>query len=216
MKQIVILHFVSHSKIETLFLSGRQVFNVEDLCLCWQMEGAKDVAQLASYYVKEQRLFRLKNGLYSIIANPDTLQIAQKVLTPSYVTYQSALKYWGINFQVYPNIHSASLSRRRIQVQDVCYEYHQFPNALFFSPLGIVQKTGFAIASPERAIIDSLYINPTTGFDNLENINVSNLHKLAQFYNKPRIWKALLYYFPQILQSVATHATDRIIPNYAR
>lgn len=206
-----------HSKIETLFLSGRQVFNVEDLCLFWQMENAKDVAQLASYYVKEQKLFRLKNGLYSIIDSPSALQIAQKVLTPSYITYQSALKYWGINFQVYPNIHSAALNRRRIQVQDVNYEYHQFPPSLFFSPLGILQKTGFSIASRERAVIDSLYINPTIGFDNLEGVNIALLLELAHLYDKPRIWKALYYYFPQITQSSsARFTTDKTNLNYAR
>lgn len=206
---------IGYSKLELLLHSGFQVFTVRDLALRWQMSNEKDVAQLAGYYTKQGRLHRLKGGLYSLVPTPEQFEIAQKAFTPSYISGQSALRYHGIIFQYYDFVSCMSIARRTITINGSNYQYHQLSRELFFNSLGLIKKQRYMIAGPERAIIDSLYINSSIGFDNLEGLDTGLLQELAKLYNQPRIWKALKLYFPGLKSEHSETNPQFLVKTYA-
>lgn len=174
---------LERTKLETLFESGKNVFTIEDLAIWWQEIDYKKVKELARYYSKQNRLFRVAQGIYSLIHNPNELEIAQKLATPGYISYHTALSVHGINFQWYSEIHCISLRNRQLQALNKTYIYHQIKTEVLFNPLGLIDNGKYTIASPERAICDSLYLNPNLGFDNLRGVDQELIMKIAEIYN---------------------------------
>lgn len=187
---------MQRSKIEQLIESNQRVFSIEDLGSIWPENDYIKVKALARYYASKNKLFRVKNGLYSIVENPDILEVAQHLITPSYISYHTALSIHGINFQYYLDIHCMALRKREIEAQSQKIIYHQIKSDVLFNPLGIMNQNGYNLASPERAICDSLYLSPGIGFDNLNKIDITELYKIAQIYSNKSLIKNLHRYFP--------------------
>jgi predicted transcriptional regulator of viral defense system len=187
---------LQRSKIEQLLETNQSVFSIEDLGSIWSENDYIKVKALARYYASKNKIFRVKNGLYSIIQKPDILEVAQHLNTPSYISYHTALSIHGINFQFYSDIHCMALRNREINVQGQKVIYHQIKSDVLFNPLGVINQNGYNIATPERAICDSLYLSPGIGFDNLSNIDTGELFKIAEIYNNKSLIKNLHKYFP--------------------
>ena len=187
---------MERSKIELLIESDQRVFSIEDFGSIWSENDYIKVKALARYYANKHKIFRVKSGLYSIIQKPDILEVAQHLITPSYISYHTALSIHGINFQFYSDIHCMAMRNREIEVQGQKIIYHQIKSDILFNPVGIVMQNGYSLASPERAICDSLYLSPGIGFDNLNKIDIIELFKIAQIYNNKSLIKNLHKYFP--------------------
>jgi predicted transcriptional regulator of viral defense system len=186
------------TKYEILLKQQYNVFNIKDLSILWGYKDQNKTHDLARYYVSSNKLFLVKKGLYSTSNNPNQLIVAQKIINPSYISYFTALKEHGIIFQWYETIYSASLKSRKIVIGQHNYEYKQLKKEIFFYPIGIIQKEGYHIACPERAICDMLYSKPDTYFDNLKNIDIELLTKIAKIYNYKPMIKSLKIWFPKI------------------
>ena len=52
---------------------------------------------------------------------------------------------------------------------------------------GIINLENYTIATPERAICDSLNLNKTIAFDNLRNVNSEKLESISKIYNNKRL-----------------------------
>jgi predicted transcriptional regulator of viral defense system len=187
---------VQRSKIEQLIESNQKVFSIADLGSIWSQHDYIKIKALARYYASKQKLFRVKNGLYSIVEKPNILEVAQHLITPSYISHHTALSIHGINFQYYSDIHCIALRNREIEVQGQKILYHQIKAEILFNPFGIINQNGYNIASPERAICDSLYLSPGIGFDNLNTLDTIELFKIAKIYNNKSLIKNLRKYFP--------------------
>ena len=187
---------MERSKIEQLIESNQKVFSIEDLGSIWSENDYIKVKALARYYASKNKVFRVKNGLYSIVEKPDVLEVAQHLITPSYISYHTALSIHGINFQYYSDIHCMALRNREIEVKEQKIIFHQIKYDVLFNPLGIINQNGYNLASPERAICDSLYLSPGIGFDNINQIDIIELFKIAQIYNNKSLIKNLHKYFP--------------------
>jgi len=187
---------IQRSKIEQLLESNQKVFSIEDLAHIWSENDFVKVKELAGYYADNNRIFRIKNGLYSVIEKPDILEVAQHLVSPSYISYHTALSIHGINFQFYSDIHCISHRKRIIKVQGSTVIYHQIKPEILFNPIGIMAEKGYNLASPERAMCDSLYLSPGLGFDNLNKINVETLFEIAEIYSNKTLVKSLHKYFP--------------------
>ncbi|MEI6729440.1 MAG: hypothetical protein WCK98_07420 [bacterium] len=186
-------------KIEALIRSRYEVFNLKDLSVYWG-ENESKTREAARYYCNTGKLFRLKNGLYSLYRVPSDFEIAQKLSRPSYITYHTALFAHSINFQLYAQIiHSAANRKKSYIVGDTNFIYHQFKESILFNPIGIdsIGKT-YAMASAERAICDSLYLNPDIAFDRLDKIDTDKLVEISQIYGQKSLYKNLKLYFPKI------------------
>lgn len=182
---------LKQDKIEKLLSIKQKVFSIEDLATFWQEQDYDKIQELSRYYTNENRLFRVKSGLYSTSTHPDILEIAQKLQRPSYITFHTALSIHGINFQYYSDIHCFAGRKKAIQVLNQKIIYHQVKPEILFNPIGIISENNYNLASPERALCDSLYISPAISFDNLHNIDTKKLFAIAQIYSNKRLIKDL-------------------------
>jgi predicted transcriptional regulator of viral defense system len=194
---------VHNNNYEKLLSNPSKFFSIQDLVVIWNENDKQIISKLVSYYVKNKKLFTIKRGLYSLIqlnklTKEDIAIIAQKIITPSYITYHTVLNNNGINFQYYNSIHLMSKYYRKFTINNIDIIFHKANDKVLYNPVGINKFKSnngqYNIASSERAIIDSWYLNKNQGLDNpnFKNLNKKLLKDLATVYNQPRIWKNLL------------------------
>jgi predicted transcriptional regulator of viral defense system len=111
----------------------------------------------ANKLVKNKILLPLKKGLYaSILYPPEDFEVANLLYPPSYVSLESALSLYGMLSQFPYVITSVSPKKtKRFLAQDKEYEYIQIKKEYF---MGFIKKGPFLIASPEKALVDLLYL----------------------------------------------------------
>jgi hypothetical protein len=116
----------------------------------------------------EGKLIRLKRGLY--VVSPiesekllSTELIANHIYGPSYVSMESALRYYGLIPETIHLIRSLAIKRSRVFENSISrFEYINCSENYF--PIGINQKFdgdySFLIASPEKALCDLIAFTP--------------------------------------------------------
>jgi hypothetical protein len=72
---------------------------------------------------------------------------------------------------------------------------------------------GYNIASRERAICDTLYLNPKAYFDNVEGVNMQKLKEISKIYKKPAMILALEDWFPGHFKKNKAIKTSKNIPD---
>jgi predicted transcriptional regulator of viral defense system len=195
---------MNNTNYELLIKKPTKVFNTNDLALIWGYTSRVKVTDLVSYYCDQGKLFRLRGGLYSTVENPGEYEIAQKGIPPSYISFYTALREHFVVFQWYETIYSASIVNRILEIKDRRYEYRQLKPRVFFNPIGIDEKEGYYIASRERAICDTLYLNPKAYFDNISGVDIEKLKEISKIYKKPLMIAALEDWFPGYFQKKKT------------
>ncbi len=100
---------------------------------------------------------RISNGKYMVTDMvPDDFEIANYVISPSYISFETALSYYGILPQFTYSITSATLNKsNKILFDQKEMEYTTLNKNLYW---GYVKVKEFLIASPEKAAIDTIYM----------------------------------------------------------
>lgn len=107
-------------------------------------------------------LIRLKKGFYAFRENIDSLVIANYLAPCSYVSFETALSYYGMIPEYVPVIMSVSsvIKRRDFATELGVYEYHYQTPLLYGVGMDIVLGSGGApsllIATREKALSDAL------------------------------------------------------------
>ncbi len=130
------------------------------------------------------QLIRLRKGVYALTKEYDSLELAQKLITPSYISLDTALQKHGVIFQATDIITSLAKYSRTLSVDGRDYEYSAVKEEILVNPLGIRKEEYYFIASPERAIADWLYLRGETYFDNLRDIDRGLLGQMSEIYGK--------------------------------
>lgn len=179
------------TKIETLILSKQNLFSLQDLATLWQAGNHRKVVELAKYYVRKKRILRIRKGLYSLGTNYSDLEMAQKLIPFSYISYHTALSIYGINYQFYNQIQLTSLVSKTLKVEDKVFVYHKVKSEVFYNPLGLIQKENYTIASVERAICETFLFSTRPSFDHLSGISGQELIKISKIYNNLNLEKKI-------------------------
>ena len=143
---------------ETLREKNVHLFSMDEFC---RIFGVKE--QAAQNFVKNhtQDLFiKLRNGLYALKLNPPSeTEIANRLLAPSYISFEYALSRYGIIPESSYSITSATTKlTREFTAQGKIYEYSRI-KAIAYRGYR-TEKQGSAtvlIAEPEKALADYLY-----------------------------------------------------------
>lgn len=111
---------------------------------------------------KEGKLFRLTRGLYETDRSVNPIFLAAPILSPSYVSFDYALSYYGLVPERVIAITSASLGIRKNKTFNNVFgrfEFSDIPLEAFPSGTTIIENGDYAarIATKEKAICDSLY-----------------------------------------------------------
>lgn len=111
-------------------------------------------------YTKRKFLSRLKNGLYVFAENrPSLWALANKIYSPSYISLETALSYYGIIPEtVYAITSVTSKITRSFAVEDNAFLYKKIKREAFtgYQPVAAGKETVF-VAEKEKALADYLY-----------------------------------------------------------
>jgi len=173
----------SDKKIKQLIDTDKTVFSASDLRGIWGIEQDW-FKTVVKRMVDQGVLTRLSRGYYSLKNDFDPYELANTTVTPSYVSFNSALRYFDISFQTQKTISSAASLTHTKKIAGYTFEYHKLKEELLFNLEGIKSKQNVTVAVPERAILDSFYLSFLPNLDREDKINVTRLKKLMKFYPK--------------------------------
>jgi len=170
-------------RIKILNDSGRSVFTAGDIYNLWHINILNAKAALKRM-AQKKLLLKVTKGYYALNSDFNVYELANSIVSPSYVSCHSALFYHGVSFQVSSEIVSVALINYKKTIAGKSFVFHAMKKTLFFNLESVNYKNNLAIASPERAILDSLYFGLTPNLDNPDKINKYQLQKLVQYYPK--------------------------------
>lgn len=184
--------------ISLLLRSERTVFSFQDICLLWGTTNATAAISAVNYYVRTGDLVRLRRGIYAKGRDYDHQELASRIYTPSYVSFETVLVASGINFQYYGQIFVASYLSREIEVDGQVYVYRRIKQNILAEPMGLLTQYGSSIATPERAFLDTVYLNKNYHFDNLSPLDWELVFRLLPLYSnqsmRARVQRYYAYY----------------------
>lgn len=181
--------------LETILRSNQTIFSIQDVALMWGEENEKTISMRLHKYVKAEKLIRVRRGLYAKDKNFSYFELATRIYTPSYVSFETVLTRAGVNFQYYGNIFVASYINREILIGKQKITFVRTKDYVLSNTIGIDHKDGYAIATPERAFLDRIYVSKEYHFDNVANLNWNKVFEILPFYHNKRLEKKVSKYF---------------------
>ena len=178
-----------------LLRSSRTIFSIKDVVLLWGERTQASVRVRLSYYVKTGKLIRVHQGFYAKDENYDRMELATKIYTPSYISFETVLTREGINFQYYGNIFVASYLNRGIEASGQKINYVRMKDYVLSNTAGIEHRNNVAWATKERAFLDRLYVTKEYHFDNLKFLDWENVFEIVPIYNNKRLEKKVKEYY---------------------
>lgn len=157
-------------EVNKRYLTGREIARLLDI-----KEASRRVA--LSRLVKRKVLRRLRRNIYEVILKPsDILEVSNILYQPSYLSFTYCLGKLGILNQIAYEIEFATPKKtKRIEIRDRTIIFRKIDKKLFF---GFTLKDNIFIAEPEKALLDTLYLQ-SRGWTKLEEseLNLKGLSK---------------------------------------
>ena len=153
-------------------------------------------------------LYRLTRGMYETSRNINPCFLASSILSPSYLSFDWALSYYGLIPEKVVAITSASLNVRKNKTFNNIFgrfEYSDVPSSVFSEGLTYLENGEYIvkIATKEKAICDSLskwrvvrtindlkellFIDKRIDEDEFASSNFKLMIRLASLYNKTNL-----------------------------
>lgn len=181
--------------LEVLLRSPKTVFSTKDVSLLWGEEKGSTISARLNKYVKTGKLLRVCRGVYVKDKNYNHFELATRIYTPSYISFETVLTRTGINFQYYGNIFVASYVNREIEVDGQKISFVRMKDYVLSNTSGIEHVDGIAKAKKERAFLDRIYTSKDYHFDNLQSIDFDKVFEILPIYHNKRMIKRVNAYF---------------------
>lgn len=173
--------------LAAILRSVKTVFTLKDAALLWQESDSNTIKGKLNYYVKKGDLIRIRRGIYAKSGNYNKLELATRIFTPSYVSFETILTKEGLIFQYHNQITVASYIRRKISIGKQAYSFNKLKNTILTNTAGIENQNEISLAVKERALLDTLYINTDYHFDNLRSIDWNLVKRILPIYTNKRL-----------------------------
>lgn len=134
------------------------VFSSRSLADLLRISKERSTFSVISRLLKSGILEKMGKNCYTLVQKPaHQFLVANYYYSPSYISFESALSYYGILSQFPVEVTSAtSLKTTKYNLRDQIYSYSHLKKDLFW---GYGKKQdGFLIAGPEKAILDQAYL----------------------------------------------------------
>lgn len=181
--------------LDILLRSKNSVFSTKDIALLWRETQTGTAQVRLNYYVKAGKLIRVRRGIYAKDKNYDKYEFATKIFRPSYVSFETVLGASGMTFQYYGNIFIASYIKREIKCDGQTYSFVKIKDTILSNPKGIDQAGEYAIASKERAFLDTIYRSKKYYIDNLSPLDWDKVFEILPIYNNKKMAKTVQKYY---------------------
>jgi predicted transcriptional regulator of viral defense system len=175
--------------LTALLRSPKTVFTTKDIALLWREAGSGGARVRLNYFVKKGDLYRIRKGLYAKSEIYNKLELATRILTPSYVSFETVLAKEGLIFQYYEPIFIASYATREMTIGGQTYFFRKIKDKVLINPTGIEHTGETSIARRERAFLDILYVNTDYHFDNLRSLNWESVFEMLPLYDNQKMAK---------------------------
>lgn len=155
--------------------SGRMVFSIQQLA---NLVGKpKKIAKVyASRLVKKGLGARVLRGKISF--TDDDFVVATQLVEPSYVSLRSAFLFHGLAKQVPNRVQCVTPTNSRIYGA-LGIVYHKIPPGLFYGYEKQDKGASYVfVAEPEKALIDSVYLNAVSRQEAKEFVELVDKQKL--------------------------------------
>ena len=164
----------------------RTVFTTNQLALLLGVTNTTLVAKRMYYFVHSGQLLSLQRGVYAKPGyNPEELACVLQV--PSYLSLEYVLQKAGVVFQYDSTLTAVSYRNRLFEVDGCAIQYRQMRGELMVDMRGIQNIGNINIATPERAFLDTLYLNAQYHFDNLHPLDWNVVQDLLPMYQSDRM-----------------------------
>ena len=162
----------------------------------FKLENRNTVNKMLQRLNKNGILKRVIKGKY-VLGNAayDDFELANFLIQPSYISFESALSFYGILSQFTYTITSATIKRAKKIFFTKEFEYTHLDRDLFW---GFIKNKNSLIATPEKAFLDTLYLSSKglrkIDLDELDttSLNKKVLNDYLRKMNKPYIKRFLI------------------------
>jgi len=179
--------------LSIILRSKKTVFSFKDIVLLWK-DSSRAARVRINYYVKNNDLYRIRQGFYAKDKNYDKFELANRIYVPSYISFETVLGQNGVTFQYYSQIFVASYLSRELKINGQTYSFRKIKDKILTNKAGIENKGEYLQASQERAFLDVVYLNKDYYFDNLLGINWNKVYEILPIYNNKRMKKRVEKY----------------------
>ena len=180
--------------IAKVYQSPLTIFTTVSLALIWYETNPDNLKSKIAWYVKKGALIRLTRGVFTKDKEYNSKELANRIYTPSYVSFETVLREAGMIFQHYETVFVAAPYSREIKIGNTSIKFRKLKNEILFNSAGIINQSDYAVATPERAFLDMIYLFPKYYFDNLRPINWKKCFELVRIYNNKQLIKRIKSY----------------------
>ncbi len=165
-----------------LYNDSRTVYRLNDIALLLGENNVESLNKRLNYFVRTAKLQNPRKGIYAK-SGYSTEELACRIFIPSYISLEYVLQKSGVIFQYNSQITSISYLSRSIDIEDNSFLFRKIKNEILVDTTGILRHAnGVNIATTERALLDSMYLNGDCFFDNLNVIDKDLIYKLLPIY----------------------------------
>lgn len=184
--------------LAAILKSNKTVFTSKDIAILWGEAASPATWVRINYYVQKGELIKLRKGIYAKSGGYNKLELATRIFTPAYVSFETVLAKEGLIFQFYEKIFMASYLTREFIIDDQIYTLRKVKDAVLTNPMGIEHREETSVATKERAFLDTLYINSDYQIDNLQGLNWEKVFEILPIYTNQRMKKAVNRLYLQV------------------
>lgn len=185
--------------------------------LSYEFEEYSNIYNKISLEEKKNNLIKLKRGLYETNKEADPFTIANVLLSPSYISFETALSYYGMIPERVYAIKSASFKKNKIK------EYKNYFGTFIYQDVNSkaypyeinqidIDGVKVLIASREKALLDLLsIISPRNNKKELLELLFDDLRideVIFDELDKNRIIELCKYYSSKTLQILKKYLED--------
>ncbi len=186
--------------------------------LLYEYKDYSDIFKKISSEVRKKNLIKLKRGLYETNKEADPFTIANILLSPSYISFETALSYYGMIPEKVFVVKSASFkkNKKKEYKNDFGMFLYQDINSKAY-PYDIneieIDGSKVLIASKEKALLDLLsVISPRNNKKELLNLLFQDLRideVIFEELDKEKVIKLCDLYSSKTLQILKKYLEDR-------
>lgn len=185
------------------------IFTFEDVLMSFPDENYANIKLLLHNWTRTGKLTRIKKGLYCLadIDVSDNYFFAAFIYSPSYISLESALNYYGIIPDIPQEVVSVTTNNtQEFNTVKGVYLFRRISNRLFYG-FKKVQKGPlfYLIAEREKAVLDYLYYKS-------RGIYTKNLDEIRFTFDDSFDWNKFIEYS----KDFNLPATKRIIEKFIK
>jgi predicted transcriptional regulator of viral defense system len=179
-----------------LFSSDKTVFSFAELKEIYWNKNAQSLRNKLAYNVKTWKLEKVAKWIYAIKWKEiNSFELANKIYSPSYISFFSALYHHSIIFQYEKNIYLAYKKSDTKKILDFEIKLKNLKKEILLNPSWIINNWNYSIAWKERAFLDTIYIYSDVYFDDISKLDYEKILELLPIYDNKSLEKKAKSYF---------------------